>query len=250
MKSKSLVNPRTAAVAICAAALFLSVLAPRTRADEWNKRTTLTTNQTLQIRDTVLPPGKYTLKLLNSESDRHIVQIFNGDDTKFIATVFAVPAYRLDPTGRTQFTFWETPPGMAKALHTWYYPGDNYGQEFPYPKQLVALNTSTTTTATTTTPVQAPPAEVAPPATQPVEPPATASNNEENSAAEMTQPEEPQPTGQQPAPTPSPTPAPESSANRSTELPATASPYPAIGAMGLLSLLGFAGLRLKRAVKS
>src|SRR6185437_374088 len=36
------------------------------------------------------------------------------------------------------FAFWETPAGVPKAVHAWFYPGDNYGQAFAYPKKLVA----------------------------------------------------------------------------------------------------------------
>src|SRR5579872_627129 len=150
MKSNSLVNPRIAAVTVCGMALALSVLAPRARADQWDKRTILTIQQTVQITDKVLPPGQYVLQLLNSPSSRNVVQIYNGDQSKYIGTVLAIPAYRMDPTGSTQFTFWETPAGTAKALRTWYYPGDNYGQEFPYPKQLASVETSSTSTTTTT----------------------------------------------------------------------------------------------------
>jgi hypothetical protein len=49
-------------------------------------------------------------------------------------TILAIPNYRLQPTGKTVFTFWETPPGQPKALRAWFYPGDNFGQEFAYPK--------------------------------------------------------------------------------------------------------------------
>jgi hypothetical protein len=32
------------------------------------------------------------------------------------------------------FRFWETPAGKPKAIRAWFYPGDNFGQEFAYPK--------------------------------------------------------------------------------------------------------------------
>ena len=46
----------------------------------------------------------------------------------------AVPNLRLRPTSKTVFQFWETPAGQPKALRAWFYPGDNFGQEFVYPK--------------------------------------------------------------------------------------------------------------------
>jgi hypothetical protein len=69
------------------------------------------------------------MKLLDS-ADRHIVQIYDLDDSKLEMTVLAIPAYRLDPTGDTRLTFAESPDGQAPALRTWFYPGDNSGQEF------------------------------------------------------------------------------------------------------------------------
>src|SRR5207248_1361496 len=99
-------------------------------------KTILSVSQPIQVEETLLRPGEYVFKLLNSNSDRHIVQIFNSDQSHLINTVLAVPNYRLQPTGNTRFMFWETPPGTAKAMRAWFYPGDNFGQEFRYPKHL------------------------------------------------------------------------------------------------------------------
>ena len=122
------------AFAIASVGLVGAALAPSMLADEWNKKTILTVNEPIQVPNKVLPPGKYVMKLLDSPSNRHIVQIFNGDETQLQTTVLAIPNYRLEPTGKTQFQFWETPPGQPKALRAWFYPGDNFGQEFAYPK--------------------------------------------------------------------------------------------------------------------
>ncbi len=116
-----------AAFGIIAAASFSISNA---KADEWNKKTILTINEPMQVRETLLPPGQYVFKLLNSQSDRHIVQIFNADESHIIDTELAIPNYRLTPTGKSRFTFYETPAGYVKALHAWFYPGDNFGQEF------------------------------------------------------------------------------------------------------------------------
>jgi LPXTG-motif cell wall-anchored protein len=218
--------------AVLAAGLF-SVSA---RADEWNKRTVLTVSEPIQVTDTVLQPGKYVLRLIPNGSsgvDRHVVQIFNGDETHIINTVLTVPTVRPRPTGTTQFTYWETPPGTARALRDWYYPGENTGDEFPYPNQPTQVATwvppptgnasasaETTTTTTTTTPAEPVPAE--PAAAEPPQP----------------QPEQAAPTAppaEQAAPAP-----PDNSADRAApaELPKTGSPYPLIGLCGLV----FAGL--------
>jgi len=82
----------------------------------------------------VLPAGTYVFKLLDSQTDRHIVQIFNKDETQIIATILAIPNYRLRATGKTVVTFRERPAGEPEALRAWFFPGENYGQEFVYPK--------------------------------------------------------------------------------------------------------------------
>jgi len=121
-------------LAVASIGLLGVAIAPSARADEWNKKTILTVNETIQVPNKVLPPGKYVIKLLDSPSNRHVVQIFNGDETQILTTILAIPNYRLQPTGKTVFGFWETPPGQPKALRAWFYPGDNFGQEFAYPK--------------------------------------------------------------------------------------------------------------------
>ncbi len=127
---------RVAIVALSGVALALSLGAVHAQADAWDKKTTLTINQPMQVNDTYLEPGSYVFKLLDSQSDRHIVQIYNADQTHLITTILAIPDYRVQITGKSRFTMWETPAGYVSALRSWIYPGDNFGQEFRYPKNL------------------------------------------------------------------------------------------------------------------
>lgn len=234
MTFHSLIPSRSALGMLCGMALAAGFFMTPARADEWNKMTILTVNQPIQITDTVLEPGQYVLKLYDSPSNRHVVEIFNRDQTHIINTVIAIPTERLQPTGRTQFTFWETPPGSYRALRMWYYPGDNYGQEFRYPKHLqqVAMVTQTTTAEAQ----PAPPPPAAEPAETPAPEPAPAEQQTEQ------QPEQPAEVAQN-TPPPAETPAP---AQQPTQLPKTGSLYPEIGLAGL-ALVGLAGLlRLRR----
>src|ERR1700685_1991910 len=121
-------------VAMASVGMLGVALSPSARADEWNKKTVMTVSEPIQVPNKVLPAGTYVIKLLDSPSDRHIVQIFNADETQLQTTILAIPNYRIQPTGKTVFSFWETPPGQPKALRAWFYPGDNFGQEFAYPK--------------------------------------------------------------------------------------------------------------------
>jgi hypothetical protein len=82
----------------------------------------------------VLPAGTYVFKILDSKSDRHIVQIFSKDELTVYATILAIPNYRLQATDKTTITFRERPAGQPEALRGWFYPGRNWGEEFVYPK--------------------------------------------------------------------------------------------------------------------
>jgi hypothetical protein len=217
-------------LAIASIGLLGVAFAPSGRADEWNKKTTLTVSESFQVPNKVLPPGTYVIKLLDSPSDRHIVQIFNADETQLQTTILAIPNYRLQPTGKTVVTFWETPPGQPKALRAWFYPGDNFGQEFAYPKsaavQIAAVSHQPVPTTEAIQPAELPKAEITQTQPEPQEvaqaTPPTASATQEPALA--------------PAPAAAAVPAPQ-------ELPKTASPYPLIGLAGLLSLGLFALLR-------
>src|SRR6202451_2383258 len=140
------------AIAAASVGLLGIALAPGARADEWNKMTVMTVNEPIQVPNKVLPPGTYVIKLLDSPSDRHIVQIFDKDQQHLQTTILAIPNYRIQPTGKKVFTFWGTPDGQPKALRAWFYPGDNFGQEFAYPKTMaVSIATATHSYVPTTT---------------------------------------------------------------------------------------------------
>jgi len=217
-------------VAMASVGLLGIALSSSARADEWNKKTVMTVNEPFQVPNKVLPAGTYVIKLLNSQSDRHIVQIFNADETQLQTTILAIPNYRLQPTGKTVFSFWETPPGQPKALRAWFYPGDNFGQEFAYPKsaavQIAAVSHQQVPTTEATQQTELPQAEI------------TQTQPEPQQVAQNTPPPAPQEAA--------PAPAPEPVAVAAQELPKTASPYPLIGLAGIFSLGLFAFVRAFR----
>lgn len=217
-------------LAIACVGLLAIGLTPSLRADQWNKRTVMTVNETIQVPNKVLPAGTYVIRLLDSPSDRHIVQIFNGDETELITTILAIPNYRLEPTGDTVFTFWEMPPGQPRALRAWFYPGDNFGQEFAYPKtKAVAI--------AAVSHVEIPTVEAEQPAELETAP--IVELTPEAPVAEVPQ-----------APAPMVVPAEVAKEVPSVveveELPKTASPVPLIGLLGMLGLVAFAVVRAVR----
>jgi len=257
----------TAFATVAALGLAMGPAAIRAKADQWDKKTILTVNQPIQVRNTYLEPGTYVFKLLESQSNRHVVQIFNADQSRIIDTVMAVPNYRMQPTGKSRFAFWETPPGSAKALRAWFYPGDNYGQEFPYPKNLRELEVAAVTTTSSSTSATTQPQE---PVTELESTPTPAPTHTETDNKRV---ETASPTAEViPAPAPrdqndydrdkelvaqNTTPAPQAqpmesratsnqSTTRADELPKTGSPYPVFGLLGLASLAMYGVSRYKQ----
>lgn len=254
--------------------LFGASLAPTLHADEWNKRTILTVNEPIQVPGKTLEPGQYVMKLLDSPSDRHVVQIFDRNEQHLITTVLAIPNYRLQPTGKTQFTFWETPAGQAKALRSWFYPGDNFGQEFAYPKN-EAMQIASATNQNVPTTYATSESDLTTARVGTVDKVGTEKELDESSYKNMqaqtptgtmaahTPAQTPAQTAQaapEPAQTPAQTPvqtpvqtAQNTTADRAAtptpaatpqSLPHTASPYPVIALFGLVSLLGAGVLTL------
>ena len=117
-------------LAALAFVLLTIAFTPFAKASELDRRTVITTHQPIQIQGKVLEPGQYVMKLFDSSSDRHILQIYNVSETNVEMTILAIPAYRPEPTGDTRFTFSEMQEGKTRALRTWFYPGDNSGLEF------------------------------------------------------------------------------------------------------------------------
>jgi hypothetical protein len=222
-----------AVTAIASLALTGVFLAPAAKADDWNQKTTVTFSAPLEIPGVhlagwaVLPAGTYVFKLMDSQSDRHIVQIFNQDETTVYATILAIPNYRLRATDKTVITFKERAAGAPEALRAWFYPGKKWGEEFVYPKAKAMELAKSENTAVPFTP-----AEIPAEATE-MKP------ADETLAAKLQQAPvmAVKPTGEEIQVTEIVAPAPQK------ELPATASPLPTLALFGLLALGGAMGLR-------
>ncbi len=106
-------------------------------ADEWNKETKLEFSGPVEVPGKVLTAGKYVFKLADSQGDRNIVEIFSEDANgaqKLVTTILAIPDYRETTPDKPIIQFEERPSGSPEAIHAWFYPGENTGWEFVYPK--------------------------------------------------------------------------------------------------------------------
>ena len=139
MFSRQLLRGRCLAM-LSTVVIGFGLSAVRANADQWDKKTIVTFNAPVEVPGKVLPPGTYVFKLLDSPSDRHIVQIYDGDEKKLYATILAVPDYRLKPSDKPVIRFEERASGSPEAIQAFFYPGDNFGQQFVYPhKRAVEL---------------------------------------------------------------------------------------------------------------
>jgi len=116
-------------VVACFAMLFLAVGA---RAAAWDRKTTVTFSQAVELPGAVLPAGTYVFKLVDLGSTRNVVQVLNAEENEVITTFFAIPDLKTTAYDSTYIGFEERPAGAPAAIHEWFYPGNNLGLEFPY----------------------------------------------------------------------------------------------------------------------
>jgi ribosomal protein L9 len=238
---------------LCCGFLLIAVLQVKTaKADEWNQKTVFTFSAPIEVPGVkgpmVLPAGTYEFKLLDSLSDRDIVQIFNKNGTHLYTTTLAIPDYRMKPTGTSVIKFAERAAGSPEAIKAWFYPGDNYGQEFVYPKaRAVELAKSVKE------PVLSMSDEMASNMAEPVK------SNKESAvtALEQTPVKAQRPSGEEveiteviPAPPPGAMPSGQATTAAAKTLPKTASDLPLLALCGILLASFGLGLRLlsRRAV--
>jgi len=128
-------RPITSTLATACAALALTAGLATAQTVPPDRLTYVTFSGPVSVPGMTLPGGTYAFKIMDSNADRHIVQIFNREQTKLFTTLLAVPATRPEPTGDPVITFKETRSDQPPAVHYWYYAGDLAGNELVYPKQ-------------------------------------------------------------------------------------------------------------------
>lgn len=223
------------ALAIAAALTASTAVA---RADAWDKKTTVSFSQPVEVPGYVLQPGKYVMKLVDLPADRHVVQFMNERQSHVYAAAMAIPAYRTEVSDRTVITFYEARSGQPEPMRYWYYPGDNFGQEFVYPKEhlaeIAAVPHETTPAALDTRSQTAAPVVAAETVSEPAptavvsEPPAATESSSPVEIAQAATPTQPTPVAEQQVQTPAPP----------SELPKTNSNAAEIALLGLASIGG------------
>jgi hypothetical protein len=107
-----------------------------------DKKTAVTFNEPVEIPGYVLIPGQYVMELADLQADRDVVEIFNKDENKLIATVIGIPAYREQTPDETIVNLEERAGNSPEAVKSRFYPGDHYGVQFVCPHVRVERTTT------------------------------------------------------------------------------------------------------------
>jgi len=126
--------------ALCCATAITLLAAVGAHADDWNKRTFLTFSAPVQIPGATLPAGTYLFQLADPDNAQHVVMVASKDGTKIYGMFLTIPDYRVDTPDQNVVLFGESPAGAPQAVQAWWYPGNQSGEEFVYPKtQAIAI---------------------------------------------------------------------------------------------------------------
>lgn len=129
MRKRNIIGLALAAV-LCALSLSSGVMA-----DDWNRKTVVTFDQDVEIPGWTLPAGTYVFKLLNSSSNRFIVQVWDQDEMHLITTLMTVGDSYPNPDGHSYFVLdtSQTDEGFPPAVVSWFFAGSDEGRDFIYP---------------------------------------------------------------------------------------------------------------------
>jgi hypothetical protein len=130
-------------IAMCAV-LLCGMLVSGARASEWDKRTIVTFSDAVEIPGQVLQPGTYVFKLLDSSSNRNVVQVWNMDEDQLLATILAISDERPQASDKSVFSLEQFSTDSTPALRSWFYPGETSGRRFVYPQYPTTEQSSNT----------------------------------------------------------------------------------------------------------
>lgn len=183
------------------------------------RTTKLTISEPTEISGTILQPGNYVLRVHDFTGGKVQVQVTDDADKTVFATVTAMRMRRNLDTNQqqaeqTEFTY--TTANGHPALHTWFYPGDEWGEEFTTGKATWVAESNVGTVTQT---------------------PMPAETRTETKTVEV---------AQAPAPEPLVENKPLAENKPHAELPKTGSNLPLFGLIGLGALAGAAALHIAR----
>jgi len=122
------------AMLVSAAALVWCLGASTANADDYNRRTILTIDQSMVVPGATLAPGTYTFILGNPESSRDVVNILREDGTP-VASAHVTRVSRNNDNRDLALFVALNENGDMPMMKGWFYPGDRDGYAFVYPME-------------------------------------------------------------------------------------------------------------------
>ncbi len=130
-------------VKILAGLLVLGTLAaisvPAAKADESDWDTRITFSAPVEVPGMALAPGTYEFRKMDITSSGYIIAILNSDG-HYLEIIPAETAYRTQSTDKTAVKFEKRNPKWPEAIKSWFYPDENYGVRFTYPRENRSTN--------------------------------------------------------------------------------------------------------------
>jgi hypothetical protein len=126
---------RKAFLPLTVAVVFFALsFSPVAVADNWDKKTIVTFVQDVEIPGQVLPAGTYVFKLLRSNSDRSVVQVWTAREKQLLATLITVGDSYPNPSGDPYVVLdmTGTEEGYPPAVVSWFFAGSDEGRDFIY----------------------------------------------------------------------------------------------------------------------
>ncbi len=214
-------------------AVVAAAVAGPARGDTFDKQTIFTFNRPISLPGVTLPAGDYLFRIVDTTTSRKVIQVLSSDGKTPYAMLHSIPDRRLEASDKAEVRFMETAKGQPSAVKAWWYPNEQIGYEFIYPKDQARKLAQETHQPVLTTKVETKTVEE----TKVTELARIAPTGEEVAVPAVPEPE---------PVVAAPIPQPPAVAETRTELPVTATPIPTFGFIGLLALALAAGLQAWR----
>jgi len=118
---------------------FVLVVAAPARADECDKLTYLTFSAPVELPGVTLPAGTYQFSHVDCMTTPAVLRVTSEDGSKVYGMFSTIPEQRMTATMRPEVVFAETRAGSPEAIKSWFYPGEQTGDELIYSGKQAAI---------------------------------------------------------------------------------------------------------------
>lgn len=120
-------------LAVAVALVLAGALVPRAKADADDKAIQFSVSGPVEVPGLVLEPGRYQINLMGDGSD--VAEIWSADGSEFYGFFDTEPATRTHMPTEARIVLEGSGKKAPKRIEEWFYPGDDQGNKFLYPKK-------------------------------------------------------------------------------------------------------------------